>query len=449
MLNQQQQDAIISAAPETHTVQSSGVSRRRFVQAGAAVAAAGSIMGKKAFASSRPLKIGYVSPETGSLAPFGEADQFVVSAIRQKLQGGILSGGGMRQVEILVRDSQSSPNRAAEVAAQMIKSDRVDLLLAAGTPETVNPVSDQAEINGVPCVTTDAPWQATYFDRGGKPNKGFDWTYHFFFGVETISQVMCDIFSLVPTNKKIGLLLGNDHEGNMFSDKVKGFPPIFQSRGFNVFDPGRFQITSTDFSAQIASFKQAGCEICYGNMPLPVFSTFWSQAKQQGYKPKVCTIGKAILMPAAVASLGQLGKNLSCEIWWSRAFPFKSGLTGQSASQLCDAYEAFSRKQWTQALGFRHALFEVAVDVLKRAKSDTPQGIIEAVRNTHYNSIVGPIQWQGAPPNKWTQIPVKNVCTTPIVSGQWVQGKKWPYEIVCTDNRRYPSIKVERKMQAL
>ena len=41
------------------------ISRRQFVQTSAGVVAAGALLGKRAFAASRPLKIGYVSPETG------------------------------------------------------------------------------------------------------------------------------------------------------------------------------------------------------------------------------------------------------------------------------------------------------------------------------------------------------------------------------------------------
>src|ERR1035438_9463854 len=65
------------------------VSRRQFVQTSAGVVAAGALLGKRAFAAPRPLKIGYVSPETGPLAPFGESDAFVVDQMRKKLQGGI------------------------------------------------------------------------------------------------------------------------------------------------------------------------------------------------------------------------------------------------------------------------------------------------------------------------------------------------------------------------
>ena len=30
----------------------------------------------------------------------------------------------------------------------------------------------------------------------------------------------------------------------------------------------------------------------------PDFATFWSQAAQQGFKPKIVTIGKALLFPS-------------------------------------------------------------------------------------------------------------------------------------------------------
>ena len=156
------------------------------------------------------------------------------------------------------------------------------------------------------------------------------------------------------------------------------------------------------------------------------------------------------LFPSAVDSLGPRGKDLTTEVWWSPAYPFKSSLTGQSAAQLCDAYEEVTKKQWTQALGFRHALFEVAIDVFKRAQNpESAASVIEAVRTTKLNTIVGPVQWQGPPPNQWTTIPVKNVCTTPLVGGQWVPGKKWMYDLVVMDNRRYPLIPVQRKMVPL
>jgi branched-chain amino acid transport system substrate-binding protein len=38
--------------------------------------------------AANPLKIGYVSPQSGSLAPFGEADKWVIAQMRKALAGG-------------------------------------------------------------------------------------------------------------------------------------------------------------------------------------------------------------------------------------------------------------------------------------------------------------------------------------------------------------------------
>ena len=141
---------------------------------------------------------------------------------------------------------------------------------------------------------------------------------------------------------------------------------------------------NNDFSSQIAAFKAAGAEIVTGNMIPPDFATFWSQAAQQGFKPKIVTIGKALLFPSVINSLGARGNGLTTEIWWTPNHPFKSGLTGQSAKQLADAYVAATKRPWSQPIGFQHALFEVAIDVLKRAKALEPKAILDSIVATNY-----------------------------------------------------------------
>jgi len=65
--------------------------RREFLRvsaAGAAGAWAATVPGRAA-AQGRPIKIGYVSPQTGPLAGFGEADTFVVGGMRKTLGKGL------------------------------------------------------------------------------------------------------------------------------------------------------------------------------------------------------------------------------------------------------------------------------------------------------------------------------------------------------------------------
>jgi branched-chain amino acid transport system substrate-binding protein len=174
----------------------------------------------------------------------------------------------------------------------------------------------------------------------------------------------------------------------------------------------------------------------------PDAKTFLTQARQQGFRPKVITLGKALLFPGAIEALGDLGDGLTTEVWWSPSHPFKSSLTGQSARALATSYETVAKKQWTQPIGFAHALFEVAVDALKRAKDASSRNLRDAVAATNVATVVGQVKWGG-------QGPFKNVSKTPLVLGQWVKGKKYRYELVIVDNQPSPSIPTGGKMKLI
>ncbi len=135
-------------------------------------------------ASGSTLKIGFVSPQSGPLAVFAESDAFTIAQVKTALANGLQLAGKTYSVDVIYKDSESNSNRASDAAAELINNDNADLVLAASTPDTTIPVADQCELNGVPCVTTDTPWQPYFFGRKGDPTKGFDWTYHYFWGLE-------------------------------------------------------------------------------------------------------------------------------------------------------------------------------------------------------------------------------------------------------------------------
>jgi branched-chain amino acid transport system substrate-binding protein len=151
------------------------LTRRRFMQstagAGASLAA-GAVFAPAVHAQARTIKLGYVSPQTGPLAPFAEADNFILANFRETVKGGIRIGNATHPVEVVVKDSQSNPNRAADVAKELIVRDKVDLMLVASTPETTNPVSTQCEIDEVACISTVAPWQPWFVGRQANPAGG-------------------------------------------------------------------------------------------------------------------------------------------------------------------------------------------------------------------------------------------------------------------------------------
>jgi branched-chain amino acid transport system substrate-binding protein len=420
------------------------MNRRQFTQAAAALATTGAP--PLAFAADT-LKIGYVSPQTGPLAPFGEADKWVIDQMKTAFKDGISVGGKKYEVQIVLKDSQSNPNRAGEVANDLILKDKVALVLTAGTPETANPVSDACELNEVPCISSVVPWQPWFFGRKGDPAKGFNWTYHLFWGLEDVIANFTNGWKSIPTNKKVGGLFPNDGDGNAWGDKQVGFPPVLDKLGYKLTDPGRYQNLTDNFTAQITAFKRDNCEIVTGVVLPPDFTTFWNQASQQGFKPKIASVGKALLFPVAVEALGRNGNNLSSEVWWSPSHPFKSSLTGQSAREIATAYEQATKKQWTQPIGFVHALFEVAVDVLKRsADKNDPKAVVAAIAATKLDTVVGHIEWNGKDLPPFAQ---KNIAKTPLVGGQWRLRDGSKYEIVITDNKTAPMIPVGGKMEPI
>ncbi len=416
------------------------VSRRRVLKTGTAVAVmamAPTILR----AQGRAIKIGLVTPTTGPLAIFAEPDAFVLTEFKKAIGTGIKIGNQTHAVEVIVKDSQSNPNRAAEVANELILSNKIDLMVVAHTPDTVNPVADQCEINEVPCISTDAPWQPYFFGRKGDPAKGFKWTYHFFWGAEALISTFINLYDDLATNRIVGALWPNDSDGNAFSDPQRGMPPVLMKRGYKVVNTGSFDPFAENFTSQITAFKSQGVEIVTSVLPPPTFANFWTQAAQQGFKPKIVTPGKSAEFPAAVKALGQLGKNIGIEVWWSPYHPFSSHLTGQSSAELAAAYSATTKKTWTMPLGFKHALFEVAADVLKRSKALEPEAIRQSVAETSYESIVGQVQWKNGP--------VPNISTTPLVGGQWQEATGGELELKIVNNKDAPEIKTNGKMLPL
>ena len=137
--------------------------RRDFLKAVGGLAAAATLgSGRTAWAAAeKKIRIGYISPRTGPFAPFAEADEFILDQVRKSLAGGLSIAGSGYQVEILARDDQTSPDRQSNLAAELINKDNIDLMLAH---VGVGPgVSQQCELNGVPCLSTMTPWQAWMF----------------------------------------------------------------------------------------------------------------------------------------------------------------------------------------------------------------------------------------------------------------------------------------------
>lgn len=413
------------------------VTRRDFIKtigaAGIALGGAGLFPAVTKAAKRDHILIGHPTPATGPIAPFGETSAWIDKRVTDEINknGGILIKelGKKLPIKIKSMDTESNPTKAAQVASKLILQDEVDLMVVLHTPDTVNPVGAICERYEVPCISSVAPIEPWLT---GGPYKS---TFHFFWSLGDIITVytgMWDEFSK-QTNKVVGGFWPNDPDGTVWAAE---FSKKLKEMGYTVVDVGRFPYGMQDFSAFISTWQKEKVEILTGVPIPPDWATCWRQCRQRGFVPKMATIGKAILFPAAVEAIGgDLAAGLTSEIWWSPLHPFKSSVSGYSSKDLADAWVKETKRQWTQPLGFDYAAFEIAADALSRAGSLDKKKIREALAGTNLDTMVGHIKFND-----------KNFARTPLVGGQWIKGEKWPWDLQITYNKENTHIPSTGKM---
>jgi branched-chain amino acid transport system substrate-binding protein len=398
------------------------------------------------------IKIGFISPRSGPLGSFGEPDPFALGLARKALAKGLTIKGKRYAVKIIDKDNQSSPPRAGQLAKQLINRDKVDLVVSTSTPEKNNPVADACEAAGVPHISTVEPWEAWYLARGATPGKPspFKWGYHLSFGVgEFGKEFISNWNGPVKTNKKVGVMWPNDADGNAVR-AILG--PMLKQAGFTIVDPGAYEDGTTNYSAQIAKFKQENCQI-FQTFPIPPdFTTFWQQAAQQGYTKmvKIAQLAKTGLFPSQVLASGALGYGLASNVYWHPSFPYSSSLVGLSSKELAAAYQKATGKQWSQQLGATVSLLDVAIAALKASGNPKSKpAVAKAMRTLKVNTPVGRLDWTKNPKDPAGRR-VPNVVTTPLLACQWLKaakGSKYKLQNVIVEHVNDKKVPVGAKLK--
>ena len=293
-------------------------------------------------------------------------------------------------------------------------------MVVGNTPETTNPVADQCEANGVPVhLLAGAVAAVVLRPRRPYPAEGYEWTYHFFWGLEDIIAVFLDMWDQVETNKEVGGLCPNDGDGKAWGDPELGLPAgRSRTPGYTLVDPGRYENGNQDFTRpDQRRSRTATCEILTGVPIPPDFTTFWKQAKQQGFTPKAASVGKALLFPESVDGAGR-----------RRRRPVHRGVVEPEPPVLELAHRRSRPRSWPTPTRRRPAssgpsrsasptrMFEVAVAALDRRRRASEQAADPRRRRRRLTSTPSSArsQWGAEPP-------CPNVAKTPLVGGQWTK----------------------------
>jgi len=397
-------------------------------------------------ASGGTITIGWIHPLTGGLAGFGYPDNFVLSQVKATSQykNGIKIGGTTYDVVFKSYDTQSSVTRAGALAKQAIQQDNCDLLLASSTPETVNAVVSQAEALGTPLICSNIPWEAWYINLGGNPEKPTlkpKHTIMYFLGAEHLALAFKPMWDRIGekygNNHKVAAAFPNDSDGNAFRAV---FPAVLTGSGYTLDLSTAYPDGLTNYTSMISQFKSHGDDF-FTNVPLPPdFATMWTQALQQGFKPKLATVAKVLLFPTDAYAMGSKVYNIATDAWWVPELPWHSSLDGKTCPELAAAYTAAGLGQPNQNIS-NYTLFEIAYAALTSVDNPHDKAALSAAlfKVKLPEAVAGPVDYTST--NAKTN-PAPGVAITPPVGIQWQKGKKYPLEAVVVDNTLQPNAKI-------
>ncbi len=430
--------------PKRRTVP--GLSRRSLLRSagtgalaaglGGTLAACGGGSAGSRGSSGRTITIGFVTPLTGALAGYAAGDQFVLSAVRASAAyaNGFPVGGKKYQVSIVVADSQSDPNQAGQVARDLIQNRRPDMIVTTSTAETTNPVAQVCQSQNVPCLASVVPWESWYAGLGGnpqKPVKPFQYCAMFFFGLPEYAGCYTGMWNRIGAGKTVACLYPNDAGGNLFR---AGLIPLIRAAGYRPADGGAYTDGTTSYTRMLSAFAAENSAIL-SSAALPAdFSTFWRQASQQGFRPRLATVTRALQFPADAAALGPLAASITTAMWWGPAMLHASSLDGTTARALAAAYQARTGRQWVQSLGPAYSLFEVAREAFT-AVSDPHNGaeVAAALHKVSYTGMCGALDFSSGP--------APGVAILKPAGGQWQRASgQYPFELQVVDNSLNPAV---------
>ncbi len=380
----------------------------------------------------KTVRIGYVNPITGALAGNGEGYDWVIDQMYDYArQHPITMHGRDVNLEIIVYDSESDRTVCKKMAEQLVLYDKVDMLIATQTPETVIPIAEVAEQYGVPCVSMQAP-----VDPVAQAREKYNWTFHAFWTLDTVYECYRALWTLAgfpaQSGAKVGLLFANDVDGTSWHDV---FVRRLSEDGYAIVDPGQYPLNNSSFDSIAKLFKEESVSVLTGTNLPPDFMNAMKALAHYSVPLDCITMGKCGLMYTDASALGEAAVGLMTEVWWDENENFISDLTGFTASDVSARYarDNFDLKM-PQPTAYAYAAFELALHALRRADSTDRRKLRTALSRLDVQTIVGPIVYNH----------VMNglvYAQTPVGGGQW-QLENGVLMLKVIDNSLCPAVKL-------
>ncbi len=228
------------------------------------------------------VKIGYINILSDDSVKDTDI-QSAIDKITQKVsdQGGIEVDGETKQIEISYT-SCAEEDAEAIATQEFVGENTVDMIVAVGTDEATNIVSQIAETNGIPCITM--PTVADTVDLNFTKRSDCEWTFNAGWTIEDIYDCYKNMWITAGFNPgeghMVGLAFSSDDEGIAWHDT---FASMLPSDGYISIDAGQY---SDDYSSLITAFQMENVDMLVVTNNISDFKNIYKACVDAGVEIK-------------------------------------------------------------------------------------------------------------------------------------------------------------------
>lgn len=235
-----------------------------------AVAALAMLAGGSIQAAGPPIKVGAILAVTGPASFLGapEAKTLKMVVAEQNRKGGILG----RKIELIIKDSGASPEKAVSFVKQLMEEDKVFAIIGPSTSGETMKIKGLAEEGKTILLSCAAA--EVIVDPVAK---------YVFKTPQNDSDAVRKIFGQMNKMKisRIGVLVGNTGFGKAGKAQLEKLAPKF---GITIVASEVYDKAASDLTAEVTKIKAAGVQALVNWSIVPAQSIVIKNARQIGFK---------------------------------------------------------------------------------------------------------------------------------------------------------------------
>ena len=354
------------------------------------------------------IKVGIVLPLTGSQAAFGEIEKLSFDLALEEIN----AAGGVKgkKLEFLMEDDTGRPEVGRSVAEKLITKDKVIMLGGGYSSSVTAGLAGVAQQNSMPfLINTGSADDIT--------EKGFDYVFRLNPPASEYSSGVEELLAEVVKPKSVAILYENTKFGTSSS---KAFAASCEKLGIEVMLNEGYEHAGIDYKPILVKVKQLNPDIVYMVSYVMDAALLMRQSRELRLTPKLFIGGGAgFTLPEFKENAGVASEKVVSATLWHEVLPLPG------AMDYFNKFKARYNKDTEYHGAEAYAAAYVIADVLKRAKSFSPEDIKQALAETSMMTAFGPVKFVSY--GKKTN---QNKLTTYVV--QWQNGQLkliWPTDL--------------------